>query len=263
MAEGPQVLLLTERLRQWLLGRIPLAITTVRDALTDGCSDAVEHPIVQIVCHGKHIFICFDNQSVLHNHLLMRGRWRKYGGGLLILPEDAWLSIDVGELTVCNLKGQVLEWISRARMHTIVNSLGPDAMTRPYPLGKIENRLDASGHPVSESLLDQSLLAGIGNTAKSEILFSAGIDPRKPTNTLTPRERERLHEQIQNILWESSIGEAGGYTVSTGKVVSLARSATHRSLSCGCRRQTGRLTTVLRARQSSIPHPSRLGVRCQ
>ena len=203
MAEGPQVLLLTERLRQWLLGRIPLAITTVRDALTDGCSDAVEHPIVQIVCHGKHIFICFDNQSVLHNHLLMRGRWRKYGGGLLILPEDAWLSIDVGELTVCNLKGQVLEWISRARMHTIVNSLGPDTMTRPYPLEKIKNRLDASGHPVSESLLDQSLLAGIGNTAKSEILFSAGIDPRKPTNTLTPRERERLHEQIQNILWES------------------------------------------------------------
>ena len=64
--------------------------------------------IQRAFCKGKHIFIEFDGGSFLHNHLLMRGKWKKLDGNQLFLPEGAWLGLYVGPYTICNLNGQML-----------------------------------------------------------------------------------------------------------------------------------------------------------
>ncbi|TVS10317.1 MAG: hypothetical protein EA424_25610, partial [Planctomycetaceae bacterium] len=57
--------------------------------------------------------------------------------------------------------------------------------------------------PISEALLDQSILAGVVNIAKSEILFQTGLDPRVPANELSGATRDRLLESIRQVLWAS------------------------------------------------------------
>lgn len=202
MAEGPQVLIRTQWLSRWLVGRVA-SLKASRPYLVDGCSDYSGRTVEAVTCHGKHIFLRFGDDAVLHNHLLMKGRWKKYPGGMLFPPDDAWITIDVGETTICNLHGQMLEWVGDAEARSIVDSLGPDAMAKPYPRDRIDAALRRSALAISEALLDQSLVAGIGNIAKSEILFTARVDPGRMSAELSAEERDRLHERIKAILWES------------------------------------------------------------
>ena len=202
MSEGPQVLIRTEWLRRWLVGQTVVMAST-RDTLAGEANANSGSRIDRVDCVGKHIFLRFTSGCVLHNHLLMKGRWRKYPGGMLIPPGDAWIQIDRGDSVICNLRGQMLEWMSEDEARQVIASLGPDALKQPYPLDQIERNLIRSTLPITEALLDQALLSGIGNTARSEILFTAQLDPRKQSCDLTPGEMERLHEQIVDILWES------------------------------------------------------------
>jgi formamidopyrimidine-DNA glycosylase len=159
--------------------------------------------IVRAFCKGKHIFVEFDNGSFLHNHLLMRGKWKRLGGNQLFLPEDAWLGLYVGPYTICNLNGQLLRVVSQDDVSEKLASLGPDAMSQPYPSGEIRQALAACRLPVSEALLDQPVLAGVGNIAKSEILFQARLDPRVPANEVTADVLDRLLMCIPEVLWNS------------------------------------------------------------
>ena len=57
---------------------------------------------------------------------------------MLLPPEDAWLTLDVGPHTICNIKGQVLRLLTKEEAADTVEGLGPDAMRRPFPAEQIE-----------------------------------------------------------------------------------------------------------------------------
>jgi formamidopyrimidine-DNA glycosylase len=119
----------------------------------------------------------------------------------LFLPDGAWLGLYVGPYTICNLNGQMLSLVGQDDVAAQLASLGPDAMSRPYPADKIRTALTASRLPISEALRDQSVLAGVGNIAKSEILFQTWLDPRTPANEM--KAMDRLLESIRSVLWKS------------------------------------------------------------
>ena len=64
----------------------------------------------------------------LHNHLLMRGTWKKLEGQQLFLPPNAWIALYVGPYTICNLGGQMLKVVTKGDVDEQLASLGPDAM---------------------------------------------------------------------------------------------------------------------------------------
>jgi endonuclease-8 len=176
VSEGPQVLRRTEWLNRHLSGRHVVRCHSTR---SDIPADALTGRIVQrAFCKGKHIFVEFDGGSFLHNHLLMRGIWRKLEGQQLFLPDGTWLALYVGPYTICNLKGQLLKLADQEEVTALCSSLGPDAMTQPFPSDEIRRSLAATKLPVAEALLAQSIVAGVGNIAKSEALYRAGVDPR-------------------------------------------------------------------------------------
>ena len=77
-------------------------------------------------------------------------------------------------------------------------SLGPDALdiTLPQLQASLENRKA----PIKALLLDQKILAGIGNWIADEVLYQAQIYPAQPANKLTSADFERLHQAIQHVL---------------------------------------------------------------
>jgi endonuclease VIII len=206
VSEGPQVLRRTEWLDRYLAKRTVLRCISTRTRIP--AESLTGRQIQRAFCKGKHIFIEFDSGVSLHNHLLMRGTWKKLRGNQLFLPDDAWLGLYVGPYTICNLNGQMLRLVSQDEVTKQLATLGPDAMAQPYPAHEIRNALAASMLPISEALLDQAVLAGVGNIAKSEILFQTGLDPRVPANEVNGATRDRLLESIRQVLWASY--HAGG-----------------------------------------------------
>ncbi len=211
MSEGPQVKLRTEWLHARLGGRTIRACQTPREDLSDFARAVTGREVARVFCKGKHIFLEFEGDLFLHNHLLMRGSWRRYDGRFLFLPEGAWLALDLGTATVCNLNGQMLRPESRRGVEQELAQLGPDVMASPYPSAAILASLAASDRPLGRVLLDQAIVCGLGNIAKSEALHAAGIDPRLPADLLEPERAERLVTAMRDVC-EASYHKGGRWT---------------------------------------------------
>lgn len=138
----------------------------------------------QVEAVGKHLLLTFDGGLVLHSHLRMKGRWRVGPAGEEV-PGLPWLVLRGRQRQAVLWHGPVLE-LGRAR----VRSLGPDILARPPELAAMVSRLRGSGQAreIGGALLDQRLVAGIGNMWKAEALFQARISPWRTVGELSDQE---------------------------------------------------------------------------
>ena len=95
---------------------------------------------------------------------------------------------------------------------TGLKRLGPEPFSEAFNPAYLGSRLERSSRPIKTALLDQALVAGVGNIYADESLFISGIAPQTPSDQLTPPQRERLHAALVEVL-RTSIG-AGGTTFS-------------------------------------------------
>lgn len=125
---------------------------------------------------GKNLLLGFEGGLTLRSHLRMRGRWRVEPAGREP-PGTPWLVLRGGETQAVLWNGPVLE-LTRGRPRAVAR-LGPDVMADPPDLDEMVARLRAArqSREVGEALLDQRLVAGIGNMWKAEALFAAATSP--------------------------------------------------------------------------------------
>ncbi len=147
---------------------------------------------------GKYIVFSLD-RGFLVFHLRMTGQLVLEGS-----PAD-------GARAVFVLDEGFLSFRDRRRLATAEYSrelrleLGPEPLE---DLSWLPGALKASRRPIKLWLMDQRNIAGIGNIYAAEILFSAGIDPRRPANSLRSGEVRRLMEAIPAVL-EAAIAHRG------------------------------------------------------
>lgn len=136
---------------------------------------------------GKNLLLRFEGGLVLRSHLRMSGRWRvaPKGGGRTGLP---WLVLRGDEHEAVLWNGPVLE-LARAS-GGVLPPLGPDILAAPPPYDDLVERLRAEpqSRPVGEALLDQRVVAGIGNMWKAEALWEARVSPWRPLGEVTEDE---------------------------------------------------------------------------
>jgi len=208
MSEGPQVKLITERLHRQLQDRSVTDCKTTRESLRAFSESVKGARIERVFCKGKHIFLEFSGARFLQNHLLMRGRWRPIKGRLLLLPTEMWLAVETHNTTVANINGQVLHPLDAEGLQKQLDSLGPDVMSVECSREHIIAAVRQQEAPLGDVLLDQSVLSGIGNVAKSEALFLARLHPQSMASQLRPGHSAKLAESIRYVMWESY--QAGG-----------------------------------------------------
>ena len=108
------------------------------------------------------------------------------------LPRSVWLRIRGGDREVLQFNGPVLELMtdSRTRLDRRIAGLGPDILASELDEGKFLRRLreDDPTRPIGDALIDQRTIAGIGNLWKIEGCFAAGVDPWRPTGTVSDEE---------------------------------------------------------------------------
>ena len=127
--------------------------------------------------HGKHLFLRFEGDLTLHSHLRMTGLWVvcREGGRWRRSPRRAWLVLRSEGWEAVEFDGPLLELTSdfRARSDPRIVALGQDVLGERFDNDLYLARLRA-GDPtrgIGEILLDQGVLAGIGNLWKSELCF--------------------------------------------------------------------------------------------
>jgi endonuclease VIII len=133
---------------------------------------------------GKNLLLRFDDGAVLRSHLGMRGRWRLERRGRARVGRP-WLVLRGRELEAVLWNGTTVELSGAA-----ADRIGPDILDDPPDLDRMVSRIRAGGgaRPVGETLLDQRLVAGIGNLWRAEALWAAGVSPWRPLAQLTESE---------------------------------------------------------------------------
>jgi endonuclease-8 len=146
---------------------------------------------------GKNLLLTFEGGLVLRSHLRMRGRWQVRDRGSRPLSGTPWLVLLTSTHEAVLWGGPVLE-LGRCA----VERLGPDILDEPPDLARmIENlRREDTGREVGDALLDQRLVAGIGNLWRAECLWAAGISPWRRLGDLSAPELEHVLAEAARLM---------------------------------------------------------------
>ena len=233
MPEGDTIHNAANRLRPILAGRVPDAIETPqrRHALDRWPERLAGRAVQAVDAHGKHLFLRFEGELVIHSHLGMSGSWIVRDASQRRPGARAWLVLRQGRRECIELGGPTLELLTAQRTRTDprLAGLGPDILGEHFDPERAIARL-RSGWPersVGEALLDQRALAGIGNIWKSESCFAAAVDPWRPLGNVTDAE---LHEILAFARREMAISARDGFI---GRPRSVYRRAGESCARCG------------------------------
>ena len=155
--------------------------------------------LVSVEALGKNLVLRFEGGYLLRNHLRMSGRWRVGPRGRTARGRP-WLILRGAEREAVLYGGRVLELHGRA-----LQRLGPDILAEPPDLDAMAANLRRAhgGREVGEALLDQRLVAGIGNLWRTEALWHAGVSPWRPLGSLADSELRRVLEAAARVMRHS------------------------------------------------------------
>ena len=149
---------------------------------------------------GKHLFCHWENGNILHVHLGLIGKFRKVNRD--DPPRDTIRLRLVHESSAWHLTGpQTCALITEDDLQDVINKLGPDPLRVGLRgMSKFKRRLGESKKPIGAALLDQNLLAGIGNVYRAELLFLCGIHPETRCNKIRDDQAEELWKWTVDLL---------------------------------------------------------------
>ncbi|MEV8536514.1 DNA-formamidopyrimidine glycosylase family protein [Streptomyces sp. NPDC051211] len=152
--------------------------------------------------HGKHLFLGFRGGDWVHIHL---GLFGKYTLGTAPLPPAG----DTVRLRLANgthfsdLRGPTAcELITEAEKQAIHDRLGPDPLRRTDDPDRAWARISRSRTTIAALLMDQKIVAGVGNVYRAEVLFRHGIDPYRPGKDLRRTEWDAVWLDLVELMRE-------------------------------------------------------------
>lgn len=168
------------RLHQKRFGRKPVIVTSPQQRFAEGAERVSGRVLRQSDAWGKHLFHHYDGGAVVHIHL---GLYGKFTEAPLPLDEP------VGQVRMrmigteygTDLRGPtVCEVIEDVAVDDIVARLGPDPLRPDADPALAWTRIAKSRRTIGGLLMDQKVIAGVGNVYRSELLYRHHIDPYRP-----------------------------------------------------------------------------------
>ncbi|HJV99578.1 MAG TPA: DNA-formamidopyrimidine glycosylase family protein [Arthrobacter sp.] len=231
MPEGHSVRRLARQFRD-VFGGETLAVSSPQGRFAAGAALLDGHTMTESQAHGKHLFLHFDHALVLHVHLGLYGAW-DFGGDAAFRgassigaprkmgeretfddgsgPGYAGPPAPVGAVRVrlagrhgwADLRGATTcAAITRAEMAAVLARLGPDPLRNlPQDRERFVTGVQSRKTPIASLLMDQKVIAGVGNVYRAEVLFRQRIDPMLPGSSL-PRGSAEM-------LWDDTVAVMG------------------------------------------------------
>lgn len=183
--------------QQWRrLGGQELAVSSPQGRFHNGATDLDGGAIVAVEAHGKHLFYHWDTNHTVHVHLGLYGRFRWHKSPPPE-PRGAVRMRMVGEKNTLDLHGPTAcEMLTKNGHEAILARLGPDPLRKDADAEAAWLRIQKSRAAIGKLLLDQSVIAGIGNVYRAELLFALRMHPEQSGNTISRDHFNRLWKTI-------------------------------------------------------------------
>jgi endonuclease VIII len=196
MPEGDALHRAAERLRV-LEGEVVQAESPHPRAALLGIAKRIDGKRLEgVEARGKNLLLTFEGGLVVRSHLRMHGRWLVQRAGRPVFGRP-WLVLRAGEWQAVQRNGPVLE-LGTSRLAR----LGPDIMVDPPAMEAMLERFRRTdrGRELGEALLDQTLVAGIGNKWKAEALFEVSLSPWGRLDDLADIDLVRLLQAASRLM---------------------------------------------------------------
>jgi formamidopyrimidine-DNA glycosylase len=223
MPELPEVETVVQGLARRMVGRriarLDLHRSDLRKRFPRGLKGKTEgRGIGAVARRAKYILIHLDDGGVLLMHLGMSGRLVLVDPGNTAPrePHDhVVFTLDDGTRIRFNdvRRFGVLDYVRTDALahHPLLAELGPEPLDPAFTGAILAAALAGKRTPLKAALLDQQVVAGLGNIYVSEILYQAGLSPRRLARTVTPERADRLVLAIRNVLGRAIA--AGGSSI--------------------------------------------------
>ena len=157
--------------------------------------------LTRVDTHGKHLVLHFSSGWVVHAHAMQYGSWQigPIGQELRKEARFARLRLTMQKYEAVFYHGPVMEVLSLEDFakHERFHTLGPDLLHENFSVDDVLAALHAQGdREIGDAILDQRIVAGIGNIYKSEGLFLAAIHPLRPARSIATHELEVFFEEL-------------------------------------------------------------------
>jgi endonuclease-8 len=247
MPEGDTIFRAARTLDRALAGKTVVRFESVLPVLNRVHED---HPLTgrtieHVRALGKHILMQFSGDLILHTHMRMNGSWHIYKTG------EAWqrprrdmrLVVTTADYEAVGFTIPIAEFLneSELRRHPVLGmssstapvvpgssradavapglsrTLGPDLLDSNFDRDEALQRLRARGaEPIADALLNQRVMAGIGNVYKSEVLFVSRINPFMPVDAINDGALARIIDTALKLLAANVVDGVAPMTTYTG-----------------------------------------------
>ncbi len=180
------------RQHQRRFGRAPVLVSSPQGRFEADAAMVSGRVLKKATAWGKHLFHHYDGGRVVHVHLGLYGTFTE-------LPVP--LPLPVGQVRMrmlgaeygTDLRGPtVCEVIEEPEIADVVARLGPDPLRPDADPALAWRRITKSRRPIGALLMDQGVIAGVGNVYRSELLYRHRIDPFRPGTTITADEFDAM-----------------------------------------------------------------------
>jgi len=219
MPELPEVETIKKQLMPLVVGHRILSIeflwpkTLLSPSVTEFNQLVEGHVIKELDRRGKYLILHLDNGDAILVHLRMTGSF--------LVCEDNTLSSKHTRAVVHLDGGLKMFFIDPRKFGKFqlvseesspLLKLGPEPMSDIFTAQRLSAVIEGRKIPVKALLVDQTVVAGIGNMYADEALYESGIHPLRTADSLSVQEIERLHGAIRQVLKKAI--ESGGASVS-------------------------------------------------
>ncbi len=207
MPEGDTIFRAARTLHRALAGRSVTRFESVYPKLTriDHDSPLAGRTVLSVTARGKHVLMTFSGDLILHTHMRMNGSWHIYR------PGERWhaprhemrICVDTEKYVAVGFNIPVAGFLTSAQLarHEQIQALGPDLTDPDCDRIEVHRRMAAlATEPLHDVLLNQRVVAGIGNVLKSEVLFVARINPFMQAGELADEAFDRLMNAARRLM---------------------------------------------------------------
>lgn len=188
------------RLHQRKFGGQPVGVSSPQGRFADGAAIVNGRVLRRASAYGKHLFHHYTGGPIVHVHLGLYGAFT---------DSDLPMALPVGEVRMrmigadfgTDLRGPTAcEVLDEAQADAVLARLGPDPLRRDADPARAWKRILKSQRPIGALLMDQAVIAGIGNVYRNELLFRHGIDPYRPGSAIDEAEFDALWSDLVDLM---------------------------------------------------------------
>jgi len=215
--ELPEVETIKNELSPRLVGQSFTQVTVYdADLLPDSSIEEFRHKLIgqmieSLERRGKHLIFNLSNRALIM-HFRMTGFLLLNPKGIGRYARAVFRFSNGTQVVFKDQRRFGVMWLAED-VDTVLGKLGPEPLAGSFTPGILAQRLSRRHIPIKAALIDQSVIAGIGNMYADEALFAARIHPLRKANTLSLKEMQTLYHCIREVLWSAI--ESKGASVDT------------------------------------------------